>query len=456
MSQPALRTENLFQLTWPIFLQQTTHSVVLLMDFWFFSRISDSAAATVGQLMPIIWMGTFVIPVFAGTGTAVASQYMGAKRHEKVVPAYMMNLAITATMGTLFALALALLSSDIGHWLGLDPALNAIGNMYLGSFAAYFVFLGVFVAYSAVLSSRGMTQWLMYISISVAALNFVLAWLFVFTWSWGVRGVALASVASMATATTAVMLLVHRGLGVRFYLRGAWRDMQGVVGPMMRIGIPNALEPFSYTVQQIILSALIIPLGVVSMAANSYSGRAQMLQITFSVSLALGAQILMSHWMGARRFEDVDRLFWRIVRYGMSVAGIYALTLWLFADRVLGFFTHDPAIIQLGRALLLIAVFYEPARAVNIVASFTLKSVGDSVFPIVVTMIFIWGILPVILFINHTWGLSIVGFWMCFAVDEIVRAGINLWRWRTGRWRTKGIVGHLEPQPELLAPQERL
>ena len=71
MTTHTLRTESLVQLAWPIFLQHLTHTVVLLVDLWFFSRLGDSVAATVGQLMPVIWVGAFVIPVFAGTGVAV-------------------------------------------------------------------------------------------------------------------------------------------------------------------------------------------------------------------------------------------------------------------------------------------------------------------------------------------------------------------------------------------------
>jgi Na+-driven multidrug efflux pump len=136
---------------------------------------------------------------------------------------------------------------------------------------------------------------------------------------------------------------------VHFYLKGAKRDMLGVLRPMLRIGVSNALEPFSYSVQQIILSKMIIGLGIVSMAANSYSARAQVFQITFSVSLALGCQILMAHWMGARRFADVDKLYWRMIRYGMLAAGIYAVGLWIMSDWVLGAFTSDPAVKRLGQ-----------------------------------------------------------------------------------------------------------
>lgn len=438
--QPTLRTENLFRLTWPIFLQQSTHSVVLFVDFWFFSHLSDETAATVGQLLPIVWMGAFVIPVFAGTGVSVASQYMGAKQFEKVVPSYMMNLAFTAAMGLGFGATIWALAPQIGRWMGLDATLNAIGSTYLGAMSGYFVFLGVLVAYNAVLSSRGMTHWLMYSSLLISSLNLALASLFVLVFGWGVRGVVTASVISIATAMVLSIWLVHAKLEVRFYLRGLRRHLGGIVRPMLRIGISNALEPFSYTIQQIIISAMIITLGITSMAANNYAARAQMFQITFSVTLALGAQILMAHWMGARRFEDVDRLFWRVIRWAACVASSYALLVWLCSDWVLGIFTKDETVKHLGGTLLLVSVFLEPARAVNIIGGFTLKTVGDAKFPLIVGIAFIWGILPVVVAIDRTWGMSIFGFWVCFAADEIIRACINLWRWRTGRWRGMGIA----------------
>lgn len=446
MTQSDLRTESLFQLTWPVYLQNTMYSLVLLVDFWFFSRLSDETAGTIGQLLPIVWMGAFVIPVFAGTGVSVASQYMGAKQYEKVVPAYMMNLTFTMAMGGGVAFLLYRFASDIGRWLGMDASLNAIASVYLANMSGYFVCMGVLVAYNAVISSRGMTHWLMYSAFMVGGINVVLDTLFVFGFGWGVRGVVWASIIGSAAATALAVYLVHRRLKVRFYLRGAWRDMLGVLRPMLRIGIPNALEPFSYSVQQAILSKLIIALGVAAMAANNYAARPQMFQITFGTALAIGGQILMAHWMGAQRYDDVHRLFWRALRAAMVVAAIYSCALWLLSDWVLGLFTDDPVIRAIGKSVLLVSVFLEPARAVNIVGGFSLRTVGDSRFPLIVAVIFIWGLLPVILFIDRTWGLTLVGLWICFAIDEVIRAAINLWRWQTGRWRSMGLV---EPQIEV-------
>jgi putative MATE family efflux protein len=456
MSQHTLRTESLVQLTWPIFLQHMAHSCVLVVDFWFFSHLSDTIAGVVGQLMPIIWMGAFVIPVFAGTGVSVASQYMGAKQYDKVVPAYMMNLACTATMGVGYAAFLWIFSADIGRWMGLDETLNGISTTYLAWESAYFVFLGISVAYNAVLSSRGMTHWLMYNSFVVAGVNLLLASVFVLGLGWGVRGVVAAAVIGMASAMVLSIWHVHGRLGVVFSLKDARHRMAGIFRPMMRIGISNALEPFSYTVQQIVISTLIISMGLTAMASNSYANRAQMFQITFAVSLALGSQILMAHWMGARRFSDVNALFWKAIRRATLVAFVYAFALWCFSDWVLGFFTEDPAVKELGKTLLLIAVFYEPARAVNIIGGFSLKTVGDARFPLIIGMLFIWGILPVIYFVKETWGISLVALWLCFAFDEIIRAGINLWRWRTGRWKTMGLTEPATSAPGATTPADTL
>ncbi|HEY3757917.1 MAG TPA: MATE family efflux transporter [Opitutaceae bacterium] len=438
-----LRTENLFRLTWPIYVQQMTQSFVLLADFYFFSRLSDLVAATIGQLLPIVWVGTFVIPVFAGTGVAVASQFMGAGQEKRVVPTYQTNLALTVSMGLFFAVIMRVFAGEIGRWMGMTAAENAVGQAYLAAFAGYFFFMGILVGYNAILSSRGLTHWLMYSSFVVASLNVILAGTFVLVFHLGVKGIATASVISLAIATGLSAYLVHGRLGIRFKLKGAGKEMISVLSPLLRIGFANALEPFSYSVQQTILSTLIVALGVNAMAANNYASRPQVFQIIFSVSLALAAQILMGHWTGAKRFDDVDRLYWKAIRRSMLVAGIYAAVLWFFSDQVLSFFTHDPAIKELGRRLLLIAVFYEPARAVNIITGNALKTVGDARFPVVISVIFIWGIVPVVLWIDHRWHLSLVGFWLAFAVDEIIRAGINLWRWRTGRWKSMGIVHHL-------------
>jgi putative MATE family efflux protein len=440
MSDKSLRSENLFVLTWPVFLQHLTASVVLFVDFLFMSRLSDEIAATIGQVMPVTWLGALIIPIFAGTGIAVASQFLGAGKHDKVIPTYMINLLFCLVMGAGIGIAFGLLRHSIGGWMGLQGEQQDWAALYLGLMGIYFVIMAGMVAYNAVLSSRGYTNWLMLISLVSGVCNVVLNYTFVFVLGWGLAGIVWSTIIATSLSLALSVYLVHFKLGVHFYLKGILADMRSVLRPILRIGIPNAVEPFSYATQQIILSTFVISLGLNAMASNSYAQRLLIFEIIFSVALANGAQILMAHWMGAGKVEQIDKLYWKIVAMSMSVAALYMFVVWCNARTLISMFTEDLAIQTTAKQLLAISIFTEPARVVNIISGSTLRCVGDSRYPMIVSVIFIWGILPVIFGIDAVWGLGIVGIWLCFMVDEIIRCGINLHRWSTRKWVHMGLV----------------
>ena len=440
MNDSPLRTESLFKLTWPIFLQHASGNIVMLVDFIFFAYISDEVAATIGQVMPVTWLGTFLIPVFAGTGIAVASQYMGAKQFHKVIPAYMMNLTFSLSMSLILSGIFLIHRADIGRWMGLNEMQNEVSTQYLTLMSIYFVVMAAVSSYNAILSSRGLTNWIMIVSLLSNCLNVCLNALFLFVMHWGVWGIVGSTIIATLISTMLAIYLVHGKLRIRFYLKGVWRDMMGVLRPMLRVGIPNAAEPFSYATQQIILSTFIISMGVTAMASNSYAMRTLMVHIVLSFSLANGAQILMAHWMGAKRMDEINRLYWKIVGIAMSVALVYMSIIWSNAKTIISIFTDDPLIKETAKHLLFISLFTEPARVVNIISGYTLRSVGDTRYPMIIGMIFIWGILPFIFAWDALWSLSIVNMWICFSADEIIRCFINLRRWKSGKWRAMSLV----------------
>jgi len=442
---PNLRSESLLQLTWPIFLQNISVSLVVLVDIYFFSQLSDTVAATSGQLSPVFGMGAFVINVFAGSGISVASQFMGAKQHDKVVPTYVANLVLAGSLGLTCTLLMGTLSLRLATWMGMGPELRPIADEYLSTICFYFIFQGVLAAYNAVLSSRGMTHWLMYTSFLVAGINFCLDPLFVWGFGWGVRGITFASVLGVMVAAGVSVYLVHFRLGVSFRLHDAVRRVREVLPLMRRVAVSNSVEPFSYTFQQTLLSTLVIAIGVTAMAANNYASRFHVFHITFGFSLASGTQILAAHWMGAGRITDVNLLFWQTIRASMLVAFVYAVLLWQLAPVALSVFTSDPKILALGSDLLLISLATEPARAVNIVGGFTLRSVGDTRFPMLLGMVFIWGMIPVAFGLDYAGHLSLRGLWMCLAADEIIRAVMNAARWHSGHWQNKAFARPAEP-----------
>lgn len=442
-----LKTEprlNLMHLAWPMFIEEITGGITAFADILFISMISDEAAASVGMLGPVLMLGYFILPQFTSAGTSVAAQYMGAKRDDRVVPTWFANIVISSGTGLVLACSLFLLSGRIGLWLGMTPIQNGFASEYLAVIAFNFVVVGLRNAYCSILASKTLTRWNMVASVTTNLINVPLNWALM-TGFWvfpelGIRGVALATVISFLVGFAIVFAMVHLRLKVSFLVDGLARRAREVVAPIVKIGVPAALEPFSYTVQSFAVSYLIIKLGAVAMGANTYVNRFNFLDMAASWSLTMAGQILMSHHLGAGRIEEVKKAYWRIAAIVTSFAFAVYLVVVVFQGFFLSLFTDDPAIVSVSAALLLIALLMEPIRSINILGGVALKTVGDGKFSVVISLVFMWGLVPVIALATYL-GFGIVGLWVCLLADETIRALINIWRWKSGRWMGKQVIG---------------
>ncbi len=434
---------GLVGLAWPIFIEQVTGGLVLAADTWFLSRIGDVAAASIGSLGSVLLLGYFILPQFSSAGTAVASQYMGAGRDEEVVPTWIGNLVISVALGLALSLALFGCAPYVGLWLGMAPDEARYAAEFLGVSAFVFVLVGARGAYASVLASRTLTRWTMAVGVVTNALNVALNALFMSGAfglpRLGVRGVALASLLAYLVGLLLLVFLVHRRLGVRFRIPRLVPRVRAVLGPIFRIGVPAALEPFSWVMQSFVVTVLVIGLGLEAMAANTYMHRLIFLDLAVTWSLTAAGQIVMSHLLGAGRLDAVQRTYWKVLAISAAFAFAIMAVFLVFHDAVFGVFTADAGIKRIGFWLLVISLFTEPIRAANILGGVALKTVGDGRFSLVVGVAFMWGVIPVIVASNAL-GWGVIGIWAVLLLDETARAAVNVIRWARGSWVGKAVI----------------
>jgi putative MATE family efflux protein len=436
---------NLFHLSWPMFIEQLTGGITAFTDILFISMISDEAAASVGMLSPVLLLGYFILPQFTSAGTSVASQYMGAGKQDKVIPTWIGNILISTMIGSMFTVVIFLLSGRIGLWLGMTSVQNGYAAEYLSVIAFNFILVGIRFSYASILASKTLTRWNMVASVVTNLINVPLIWIFMKGWwifpALGIRGVALATVISYFIGFIIVLQLVHVRLKISFFMHSLVRRVREVILPILKIGIPSALEPFSYTVQNFVVSFLIIGFGLTAMGANTYVLRLIYLDLTVSWTLTMSGQILISHHLGGGRIDAVKRTYRRIAILSTGFAFVNLLVYLIFHRFFFGVFTSNEAIINTGFWILVIALFMEPIRSINILTGVALKTVGDGRFSIIIGLLFMWGLVPVIIIASHL-GMGIIGLWGCLLADETIRAGINLWRWSSNHWMGKRVIGY--------------
>jgi Na+-driven multidrug efflux pump len=99
-------------------------------------------------------------------------------------------------------------------------------------------------------------------------------------------------------------------------------------------------------------------------------------------------------------------------------------------------FHPTKAVLELGKRLLFIEIFLEIGRAMNIVMTRMLISVGDAKTPIIFGISGHWLLAFLLsLILGVKLGLGLEGIWIAMAADECCRGFIYLYTFRKNRWK---------------------
>jgi Na+-driven multidrug efflux pump len=287
--------------------------------------------------------------------------------------------------------------------------------------------------------------WNLGVSLAIVGLNLLFNLLFVGRLfglpSFGVEGVAMATVLSWCVVSLGTLAIVRWRLDFHpswMLLALGWKR---ILRHMMRIGLPSAVEPVSYQLFQVALASQIVHLGKLALTARVYAGNLVNLPVLFSYGLGFGAQILVSHLVGARDFATANHRLRAAVAWGGGLALAASLVLALCGRPLLALFTHDRDVLVLGATLLFVDILVQPAKAANIAITFSLRAAGDSRFPAIVGSTLMWTVgLGAALALAFGAGWGVLGIWLGMAVDEWTRAIVNGWRWKSGAWHRKGVA----------------
>ncbi len=210
---------------------------------------------------------------------------------------------------------------------------------------------------------------------------------------------------------------------------------------ILNVGIPTAGENVSYSVGQVAISGIIAMLGTNALAAYGLVGTLTRYVFILGMAIGMGTQIKVSYFVGANRLDEIQQKVYKYFMVGFGITLALVIFLNIFKYPILGLFTQNLEIIALTSSILLISLMLEPGRSFNLIFIPGLKGAGDVRFPVMIGIIFMWGIGVLGAYIlSIRLGLGPVGVWIAMATDEWIRGITMLFRWKSGAWKNKGLV----------------
>ena len=458
MKQVDVKDRSLISLSWPLILTFAVSMIQPMMDSWFLSRTSETAAAGVGAMLPILGALFTALHAFSQSGASIVSQYIGAKQNSHASSTQTMVLFGSILLGIALTLVIYPLSGNIPQWMGLTEAPAAYATQFLSVVSFGFAFRALQTILTALIATHGLTIWNFVgntLTIATnAALNVVfLEGLFGLP-KMGVHGVALATALSWLISSGILWLVlkfkVHHHSKIRDWKRTRvllpdWirigKRTRVLLPDWIRIGLPAAAEPISFQLFQVFITAMVVYIGTTAMTARVFAGNFAALSVILGVGLGSGNQILVAHLVGAHDYVKANRRVHQTLAVGITSGFLLSVAVALLGEHLLRLYTDNPEVLRLGKICLWCDVAVQPFKAVNFIVTTSLRAAGDSKFPALVGSGMMWTLgLATSLILAFVVGLGLPGLWLGMAADEFYRSFANIWRWKSGRWKSKAVV----------------
>lgn len=436
-----LLRRQLMRLVWPTLVENILQTTLGVANLMMVGRLGADPLAGVALANQVLML---LIVFFSGLAvgtTALVAHATGARDRTRADK----TLAQSFLLGLIVAMAISLLgivlAEPILRFLGASPAVARAGGLYLQINAAATPFLMVMLVGNGALRGAGDTRTPMTITAAINALNLALSYVLIFGAfglpGQGVLGAAWALTAARLLGATLVLgILASQAAMVRLRWQWLWPPDGPALAQILTVGGPAALESAFIQIGMLAFSAIGLALGTAAYAAQSILLNISSLSFLPGFAFSVAATTMVGQSLGARRPDQATASAWEALRAGLLWMGGMGLLFLLAPTVFLRLYTSDPTIIAAGTPAMRLLGLGQPLVGTASILAGALRGAGDTRTPMVLGALCIWAIrVPVAYLCGLYLGWGLVGLWIGWLADFLVRGSLFFSRFQAGDWR---------------------
>lgn len=432
--------KHIFIMSLPIFVELLLQLLVGNVDQMMVSRISQNSVASIVNANQIINLLIILLSMTATAITILLSRDLGAKDEE--------NSFRTCMVSFLLTIVISLLATALVFW-GYESLFEAIHvpeeifeetARYLLIVGGFILVQGLYLAISAMLRAFALMKEVMIVSVIMNLINIIGNVILINGWfgipQLGAIGAAISTDISKLIGLILMIILLKKKTGIRLSLSYLNPFPGKILKDLCMLAIPSGIESFSYNLSQVVILGIINSFGTLATITKGYCYILANVDYVYSLALATATQIILGYLIGARMIPQIEKRVNASAKAVVAISVGIATLLFLARDYVFLLFTDHPEIIALGGQILLIEIFLEFGRALNIIMVKCLIAVGEVITPTVLGIASQWCVsLAGAWLLGSYLGWGLPGVWIAMAIDECLRGVIFTIQFKRGKWK---------------------
>ena len=425
-------------------VHESFYMVGSVVDMICVGRLGATSIAGVG-VASIVFMLVLSVKMGLIMGVrAIVARLVGAGDDRSANHVAMQAFVISAVYGVVMTAIGVLFAEPLLNLFGLEPDVVAEGAVYMRIMFIGWVTMSFWISAYGIIQASGDTVTAMKISIFVRSIHVVLDPFLIFGW-WifprlGVGGAALTNVVSQGLGLALGLWVLFSGRSrLQLTLRNFRLD-PNIIWRMVKIGIPASITGMERTSANLVLVWFVVPFGTVAVAAHSLLQRIDTFLHMPSFGLGLASGVLAGQNLGAGQPERAEKTGWQAAGLATGVMLVGSVVIWFWAEYAVRIFNTEPALVEIAGTFLRIEIVSYLVFGFVIVLSQCLNGVGDTMIPMLVTLLSMWGIqVPLAYFLPKVPNLGVYGVRWAIVTAMVGRAVIYTTYFKLGRWKRKRV-----------------
>lgn len=426
------------------FFQQMYNTVDTIIVGRFVGTQALAAVGSTAALLSLI--NGFFIGLSSGA-TVLISQFYGANDRSGVSRAIHTGIGLSAILGILITVLGLTLGQQVLRLSNVPENCMADATVYTKIYFSGAVASMVYNMGAGILRAMGDSKRPTAFLMITCFLNVVLDILFVVVLKMGVAGAAIATVLSQVISAMLVILVLCR---LPEEMRLSFRQIRlhgRLLQQILRVGLPAGLQFMTFDLANVLIQSGINSFGDVTVAA--WTAYIKTDALTWMISGAFGVSIttFVGQNFGAQKYDRIRKGVWVCMGMSVSLVALMSALVLTFRYFILGIYTADPEVIQMGAYVMLWTVPFNCIFMPVEVFAGTMRGTGYSVVPTVITCVCVCLFRVVWIFTMVARFHTVELLALCYPLSWILCAVVFFIVYLRGNWLSKQIeVNGLEPE----------
>jgi putative MATE family efflux protein len=409
----------LMQYAIPAIIAMTAASLYNITDSIFIGHgVGPLALSGLAITFPLMNLAAAFGSLVGVGASTLLSIRMGQKDYETANHILGNVFVLNLIMGILFSLITLAFLNPILHFFGAGSETITYAHDFMVIILGGNVVTHMYFGLNALLRSAGNPQKAMMGTIYTVLINLVLNPLFIFTFHWGIRGSALATIISQIIVLAWQMRLFNDKNYFIHWKKGIYKLKKKIVVDSLAIGMaPFLMNAAGCLIVILINQQLIRYGGDLAVGAYGIVNRMSFLFVTIVIGLNQGMQPIAGYNYGANQPARVVEVLKKSILYATLIMLLGFGIIELFPHAVAGIFTTETQLVDIAVPGLRWVFAIYPLVGFQMVCSAYFQSIGKPQKSIILAMARqVLLLIPFLLILPNFW--KITGVWASICISD--------------------------------------